>query len=128
MNAMCCRFRKKKLFPSRQEMLFALLPDVPRDTENAAYLINGSCIYGAFLADDGSWDYELYDIKLTPIESGQLGEDRNMTREEVTREVLSWRNLEKKERTYFAPTEDFVDLCNYCYSNEKMIKEYYYGF
>lgn len=88
----------------------------------------GNKLMRTFLADDGSWDYELYDIKLTPIESGQLGEDRNMTREEVTREVLSWRNLEKKERTYFAPTEDFVDLCNYCYSNEKMIKEYYYGF
>ena len=90
MNAMCCRFRKKKLFPSRQEMLFALLPDVPRDTENAAYLINGSCIYGAFLADDGSWDYTLTDDNLCFIDSGQLGEDGNISYKEAMELVLSY--------------------------------------
>ena len=73
MNAMYCKLRKKKLFPSRQEMLFALLPDVPGDTENAAYLINGSCIYGAFLADDGSCDYTLTDDNLCFIASLYLG-------------------------------------------------------
>lgn len=90
MNAMYCRFRKKKLFPSRQEMLFALLPDVPRDTENAAYLINGSCIYGAFLADDGSWDYTLTDDNLCFIDSGQLGEDGNTSYKEAMELVLSY--------------------------------------
>ena len=65
------------------------------------------------------WDFELYNIKLTPIESGQLGKQGNMTREEVTREVLSWRNLENKERTYFAPTEDFVELCETWNSHEE---------
>ena len=71
----------------------------------------GNKLMRTFLADDGSWDYELYDIRLTPVDSGQIGEARNMTREKVTREILSRNHLENKERNYFAPTEDFVELC-----------------
>ncbi len=81
-----------------------------------------------FLVDDDSideedeerfgacWDYELYDIKLTPVDSGQLGKQGNMTREEVTKMVLTQNHLESEERVYFAPTEDFVELCECGYS------------
>ena len=65
---------------------------------------DGEC-YGA------CWDFELYDVKLTPIESGQLGKQGNMTREEVIDKVLSWNHLEKEDRNYLHVTENLVELC-----------------
>ncbi len=71
----------------------------------------GNKLMRTFLASDGSWDYELYDIKLTPVDSGQLGEGMNMSRKEVTDKVLSWNHLENEDRTYFPTTESIVELC-----------------
>ena len=65
---------------------------------------DGEC-YGA------CWDFELYDVKLTPIESGQLGKQGNMTREEVIDKVLAWNHLEKEDRNYLHVTENLVELC-----------------
>lgn len=87
---MCSNCENKKIFPSRVEMLHTLLPDTPKGTENAAYLINGSFLYGAFLADDGSWDYTLTDDNLCLVDSGQLGLNGETPYEEVMESVLSY--------------------------------------
>ena len=87
---MCCNCENKKIFPSRVKMLHALIPDTPMGTENAAYLINGSFLYGAFLADDGSWDYTLIDDNLCIVESGQLGLNGEIPYEEAMELVLSY--------------------------------------
>lgn len=84
---------------------------ITRIEEGWQVFVAGNKLMRTFLADGGTWDYELYDIRLTPVDSGQIGEAKNMTREEVTRDVLSWNHLENKERNYFAPSEDFVELC-----------------
>jgi len=78
----------------------------------------GKKLMRTFLADDGSWDYELYNIKLTPVDSGQIGEGRDRTREDVIKKVLSWNHLEREKRVYFAPTEEFVELCEDLNSNK----------
>ena len=78
----------------------------------------GKKLMRTFLAGDGSWDYELYNIKLTPVDSGQIGEGRDRTREDVIKKVLSWNHLEREKRVYFAPTEEFVELCEDLNSNK----------
>ncbi len=57
------------------------------------------------------WDYELYDVKLSCVDTGQLGKQGNMTREEIINTVFSWNNIETEERTYFPTTESIVALC-----------------
>lgn len=58
------------------------------------YLICGDKLLRTFLADDGSWDYELSAIRLSVVDSGQLGENNSMTREEVIHEVLMQNELD----------------------------------
>ena len=62
-----------------------------------------------YLASDGSWDYELYDISLSVVDSGQLGENGNMTRNEAIETVLSWNKLQDKKRHYITLSEDIMD-------------------
>ncbi len=69
--------------------------------EGRQYFFVGNKLMRTFLADDGSWDYELYDLSLSAVASGQLGEDDgSMTRNEVIDTVLSWNKLDKKPRHY----------------------------
>ena len=56
------------------------------------------------------WDYELYDISLSLVDSGQLGKQGNMTREDTIEKVLSWNHLDKEERNYFPTTESLIKL------------------
>ena len=56
------------------------------------------------------WDYELYDVQLKVIDSGQLGKCGNMSREEVIQKVLEWNKLSNEKRTYIACTDAIVDL------------------
>ena len=62
-----------------------------------------------YLASGGSWDYELYDISLSIVDSGQLGENENMTRNEVIDTVLSWNRLEGKVKHYITLSEDVME-------------------
>lgn len=73
--------------------------------EGQQFLLVGNKLMRTFLADDGSWDYELYDINLTVKDSGQLGENKNMTRKEAIETVLSWNNLIHEERHTIIPTK-----------------------
>ena len=45
----------------------------------------------------------LYDISLSVVDSGQLGEDRKMTRDEAIYDVLSWNKLNNKTLFLFSP-------------------------
>ena len=71
--------------------------------EGRRYMLCGDKLMRTSLADDGSWDYELYNISLSVVDSGQLGEDRRITREEAINTVLSWNNLDKAIKQYLAP-------------------------
>ena len=71
--------------------------------DDRRYMLCGDKLMRTFLADDGSWDYELYDISLSVVDSGQLGENRNLTRAEVINTVLSWNHLDKATKQYLAP-------------------------
>ena len=56
------------------------------------------------------WDYELYDIQLKVVDSGQLGKCGNMSREEVVQKVLEWNKLSNEKRTYIPCTDAILDL------------------
>ncbi len=77
--------------------------------EGRQYFFVGDKLMRTYLADDGSWDYELYDISLSIVDSGQLGENGNMTRNEVIETVLSWNKLDKKPKHYITLSEDIID-------------------
>ena len=56
------------------------------------------------------WDYELYNIQLEVVDSGQLGKCGNMSREEVIQKVLEWNKLSNEKRTYIPCTDTIVEL------------------
>ncbi len=56
------------------------------------------------------WDYELYDVQLRVVDSGQLGKCGNMSREEVIQRVLEWNKLSNEKRTYIPYTDAIVEL------------------
>jgi len=56
------------------------------------------------------WDYELYDVQLKVVDSGQLGKCGIMSREEVVQRVLEWNKLNTENRTYIPATEALVEL------------------
>ena len=79
-----------------------------------------------FLADDESWDYELYDVSLSAVDSGQLGgrfdaegipwdesclsdDWVNMTREETIQKVLEWNKLTNEE-VYHLPSNAIIPI------------------
>lgn len=75
--------------------------------ESIQYFFVGKNLMRTFLADDGSWDYELYEVNIPNMriaDSGQLGENRDITRDEAINKVLSWNNLNKEKR-YPIPVE-----------------------
>ncbi len=74
------------------------------------YLVVGNKVLRTFLADDGSWDYALYDISLSVQDSGQLGANTNMTLNEAISTVLSWNNLNKKPQYHFLPPPEIADV------------------
>ena len=78
--------------------------------EGPQFVLVGNKLMRTFLADNGSWDYELYNISLSVADSGQLGEDRNMSRKEVIDSVLSWNNLSCEERKPVPFTKALLDL------------------
>ena len=71
--------------------------------EGTKYMVVGNKLLRTFLTDDGSWDYELYDISLSIVDSGQIGENRNLTREGAVFQVLSWNKLNEKMRFFISP-------------------------
>ena len=79
--------------------------------EGQQFLLIGNNLMRTYLADDGSWDYELYDINLTVKDSGQLGENNNMSRKEVVETVLVWHNLNQEARHTIIPTDPLIELC-----------------
>ncbi len=78
--------------------------------EGPQFLLVGNKLMRTFLADDGSWDYELYSISLSVADSGQIGENRNMTRKAAIDSVLSWNNLSCEKRKPVPFTEALLDL------------------
>ena len=56
------------------------------------------------------WDYELYDVQLKVVDSGQLGKCGNMAREEAIQKVLGWDKLSNEKRTQIPCTEALVEL------------------
>lgn len=71
--------------------------------EGRQYFIVGNKLMRTFLADDGSWDYELYDVNLSVVDSGQIGNDRITGRDEVINLILSDNKLDKEKRYYISP-------------------------
>ena len=75
--------------------------------EGPKYFVVGNKLMRTYLAGDDSWDYELYNINMPDmkiVDSGQLGENRNLTRDEAINKVLSWNNLNQEKR-YPIPVE-----------------------
>lgn len=80
------------------------------------YMLCGDKLLQTFVSDDGSWDYALYDISLSVADSGQIGEYKDMTREEAINTVLSWNHLEKEPKHYYSSV--FYNLCEYIENNK----------
>lgn len=75
--------------------------------EGPKYFVVGNKLMRTYLAGDDSWDYELYNINMPDmkiVDSGQIGENGNLTRDEAINKVLSWKNLNKEKR-YPIPVE-----------------------
>ena len=69
--------------------------------EGPKYFVVGNKLMRTYLAGDDSWDYELYNINMPDmkiVDSGQIGENGNLTRDEAINKVLSWKNLNKEKR------------------------------
>lgn len=92
----------------KQELEHAMrLFAIETDTQ---FFFVGNKLMRTFLTSDGAWDYGLYDIRLHAVDSGQLGEDLKMSREEVTKKVMEWNNLDGEDRIYIPAAETLVKL------------------
>lgn len=84
------------------------------------FIVVGNKLMRTFLADDGSWDYELYDVSLSVVDSGQLGgrydpdgnpwdesclsdDWVNITRNETIETVLEWNGLTNEKVYHLSP-------------------------
>ena len=81
-----------------------------RDYESETFFVNNK-LMRIYLDEDDYWDYELYNINLTAVDTGTLYRGRDMTRNDIAERVLSRHNLEKAKRSYFTPTIGLEALC-----------------